>query len=279
GSWGFLPVFGRNGEIYDGYYTPKSGQLIAFVQVFTFAGATNYRNSRFSHELVSSKDYILNPKNTGYRGVHLVYKYYNKRVPEYDGLLIELQIRTRLQHTWATAVETMGLFLNKALKSSEGPDEWLDFFALAGSAFAILEKQNVAPIHEKYTSEEVLGLVVSEADRLNVVEQLDLFNMTADQISNDHRSGGYHIVLLDSKARVSFVESFGRRKLAEANKRYTQIEKEVKDDDDKQVVLVAAGSIDQLRKAYPNYFLDTREFISKLSEIREIVESKDKDEK
>ncbi|MGX1201491.1 substrate-binding domain-containing protein, partial [Marinobacter sp. MBR-105] len=31
---------GRNGEIYDGYYTPKSGQLIAFVQVFTFAGAT-----------------------------------------------------------------------------------------------------------------------------------------------------------------------------------------------------------------------------------------------
>ncbi|MEQ5837482.1 hypothetical protein, partial [Marinobacter sp. NFXS9] len=40
GSWGFLPVFGRNGEIYDGYYTPKSGQLIAFVQVFTFAGAT-----------------------------------------------------------------------------------------------------------------------------------------------------------------------------------------------------------------------------------------------
>ncbi|WP_349560140.1 hypothetical protein, partial [Marinobacter sp. NFXS9] len=42
GSWGFLPVFGRNGEIYDGYYTPKSGQLIAFVQVFTFAGATFY---------------------------------------------------------------------------------------------------------------------------------------------------------------------------------------------------------------------------------------------
>nr|WP_297401021.1 hypothetical protein [uncultured Marinobacter sp.] len=41
---GFLPVFGRNGEIYDGYYTPKTGQLIAFVQVFTFSGSTHYNS-------------------------------------------------------------------------------------------------------------------------------------------------------------------------------------------------------------------------------------------
>jgi len=36
----FLPVFGRNGEIYGGYYTPKSGQLIALIQVFAFARST-----------------------------------------------------------------------------------------------------------------------------------------------------------------------------------------------------------------------------------------------
>tara|TARA_B100000029_G_scaffold260763_1_gene257141 strand:- start:197 stop:649 length:453 start_codon:yes stop_codon:yes gene_type:complete len=41
-SWRFLPVFGRNGEIYGGNYTPKSGQLIALIQVFTFAGSTDY---------------------------------------------------------------------------------------------------------------------------------------------------------------------------------------------------------------------------------------------
>jgi len=40
-SWRFLPVFGRNGEIYGGNYTLKSGQLIALIQVFTFAGPTN----------------------------------------------------------------------------------------------------------------------------------------------------------------------------------------------------------------------------------------------
>ena len=34
----------------------------------------NYRNSKFSHELVGAKDYISTPKETGYRGIHLIYK-------------------------------------------------------------------------------------------------------------------------------------------------------------------------------------------------------------
>ncbi|WP_227715295.1 hypothetical protein, partial [Marinobacter sp. 1-3A] len=39
-SWRFLPVFGRNGEIYGGYYTRNSSQLIALFQFFGFAGTT-----------------------------------------------------------------------------------------------------------------------------------------------------------------------------------------------------------------------------------------------
>lgn len=34
----------------------------------------------------------------------------------------------------------MGTFLNHSLKDSEGPSSWLEFFALAGSAFAYLEE-------------------------------------------------------------------------------------------------------------------------------------------
>ena len=55
---------------------------------------TSYRTSNFKHELVSSKDYIDNPKPDGYRSVHLVYRYANERAPEYNGLLLELQLRT-----------------------------------------------------------------------------------------------------------------------------------------------------------------------------------------
>lgn len=72
---------------------------------------TEYRSSKFKHVLVSSKDYISEPKEDGYRGIHLIYKYSNPRAPAYEGLSLELQMRTRLQHAWATAVETMGTFL------------------------------------------------------------------------------------------------------------------------------------------------------------------------
>jgi len=60
----------------------------------------NYiNNRRLLHDLADQKDYIQNPRSEdGYRGIHLIYKYKNKNVPDYDGLRLELQIRTRLQH-------------------------------------------------------------------------------------------------------------------------------------------------------------------------------------
>jgi ppGpp synthetase/RelA/SpoT-type nucleotidyltranferase len=74
-------------------------------------------------------DYILSPKNSGYRSVHLLYKYNSdKKAPSiYNGLFIEVKIRSRLQHAWATAVETVVTFLQQALKSSQGEEEWLRF--------------------------------------------------------------------------------------------------------------------------------------------------------
>jgi Region found in RelA / SpoT proteins len=70
-----------------------------------------YRERKLQHELVSSKDYIAEPKTDGYRGIHLIYRYKNLQESSYNGLLLELQLRTKLQHAWATAVETMGTFL------------------------------------------------------------------------------------------------------------------------------------------------------------------------
>ncbi len=67
-------------------------------------------------------DYIHDdpgPKSSGYRGMHLAYEYGASK-PEYHGLRIELQVRTQLQHAWATAVETMDLFSGSELKYGKG---------------------------------------------------------------------------------------------------------------------------------------------------------------
>jgi putative GTP pyrophosphokinase len=227
----------------------------------------NYKKSRFEHELVSEKDYIENPKDTGYRGIHLVYKYKNKTVNLYDGLHIELQIRTRLQHSWATAVETMGTFLDHALKSSEGPEEWLNFFALTGSAFAHYEGCNPVPGYENLSPHDTYKKMIAEAKKLNVIDKLQAFSIAAHSISNDRKSGSYHIVILNLSEKTVSIESYGRKTLEEANKRYSQYENQITNGELIQVVLVATDSIESLMQAYPNYFLDTKEFVKVIQKI------------
>jgi hypothetical protein len=138
-----------------------------------------YRDrTRFSHELLEnlSKDYIQNPKADGYRSVHLVYRYKNPnpRYRQHDDLLIELQLRTKLQHSWAIASEIATMVLGKAIKSrgSQGQNPWRDFFALTSSAFACLEKSPVLPAHEKMTPPEIFLAVEKAAKELDVETML-----------------------------------------------------------------------------------------------------------
>src|SRR5260221_3270459 len=101
------------------------------------------------HELAGKefeKDYIVEPKASGYRSVHLKYKFNGReKSADYDGLRVEMQLRTALQHQWATAVEAAETFTRTPLKASEGAPNWLRFFALMGTVFAMREGSPVVP--------------------------------------------------------------------------------------------------------------------------------------
>ena len=233
----------------------------------------NYLTSRFNHDLVASYDYINNPKASGYRGIHLVYRYKNYRVPEYNGLLIELQIRTELQHAWATAVETMGTFLNHALKSSEGPNVWLDFFSLIGSAFAHLEKTQPVPGYEELSLQETFSAVLSKVKQLQVKDRLQAFSVAAKRIHIDRKPGSYHLVILNPEEKTVEVRTYSAGNLSIAGQHYTEIESRIAEGAPLQAVLVAAGNIENLRRAYPNYFLDTNKFIKQIQRIERLNKS------
>ena len=225
----------------------------------------DYRNSWFQHELLTTTDYIANPKASGYRSVHLVYKYSNEKNPAYNGLRVELQIRNKLQHAWATAVETMGTFLEQALKSSEGPEEWLDFFALTGSGFAHLEDCPPVPGYEGLSAQETYKNATAEARRLDVRNRLEAYRVAVDMISADKKLRSYHLIILDSTKKTVTIRAYGRNRLEEANNDYTETERNM--EEGTQVVLVSTGDIGALQRAYPNYFLDTTEFIRALDRI------------
>ena len=109
--------------------------------VYTYS--QKLQNSRIRHELKKTNDYIRNPKSSGYRSLHMIYRFrsdtQDKEIFNQYPMLIELQFRTHLQHIWATALETIGLFTNQALKAGQGSEEILRFFVVISSLFAIKE--------------------------------------------------------------------------------------------------------------------------------------------
>jgi hypothetical protein len=94
------------------------------------------------HEFRSESDYISGPKDDGYRSHHLIFNFHGRDANSrlYNGRRIELQVRTRLQHSWATAIEAVGLFRGEALKNHQGSQDWLRLFMLMSAEFAEAER-------------------------------------------------------------------------------------------------------------------------------------------
>lgn len=225
----------------------------------------SYRESSIKHTLVNEKDYIERPKTSGYRGVHLVYRYNSDRNGTFNGLQIEVQIRSQIQHCWATAVETVGTFLSQSLKSSEGEAEWLDFFVYTSSAFAYVE--GTPPGLSAENEADILQRVREYKHQLSVVEKLSSYGQALRTIEESTSSDAYYLMVLRPSFGTLEITGYKEKDLARATDDYIQAEQRVADEGGSEAVLVKTESLVALRSAYPNYFLDTQRFLAELDAI------------
>lgn len=231
----------------------EASDVHALVQAYS-------QNKNFPHNLIEKYDYISNPRDSdGYRSYHMIYKYENKSNPSYNGLRIEMQLRTRLQHIWATAVETMGTFLGQALKSKQGDKEWLDFFAVVSSAFSFLEGTAQVPRYAHLDKQQTINLVVELEKKLGAIEKMKNFSTVVHSIGSG-KSYFYHLLVLNSQKHTVEVYTYDRDNFEKALYDYAKFENDAAKGSKLEPVLVSAGPMDKLRKAYPNLFLDISEF-------------------
>ncbi|KAF2508624.1 RelA/SpoT domain-containing protein [Flavobacterium zhairuonense] len=218
-----------------------------------------------NHKLEKINDYIENPKISGYRSIHYIYKYYSK-TEKYNSLKVELQLRTKLQHYWATAVETAGIITKTSLKSSQGPDEWLEFFKIVSSLFAIKENLPVLEIHKKNTMQELMVECYNYCEKLKVIDTLKALRVTTEHLEKQKFPGDYYLIHIDIEKQIVSLNVFNKSRYNIATRTYLNLEKEI-DDTKNAVVLVSATSFKSLKQAYPSYFLDTSEFLNALERI------------
>lgn len=225
-----------------------------------------YLAEPLSHTFNGHKDYIENPKDTGYRGIHLKYSIasVNPDWP-YNGLKIEIQLRTRLQHKWATAVEAAETFTGQALKSNQGNEHWRRFFALMSSVFALRENSATVP-GTPSTVEELHSEICALDKEHHMAATFSGYRAIFPQVEKQ-KEAKYFLVRLDPIRRLVRVKGFKKNESQEANRMYTEAEQEIANQSAIRVVLVSVSSIAALQRAYPNYFLDTDAFLSEVNAI------------
>ncbi|OOR90197.1 (p)ppGpp synthetase [Moraxella caviae] len=224
---------------------------------------------RHQHEpLLPPKDYISQPKPDGYRSLHQVFKYKATAHSESDGLNIELQIRTKLQHYWATAVETLGLIEKSSFKTGQGSDEYKLFFRLASVLFAYAENQAVIDDFKNTPITDVVQQFTALEQELQAFSKLQGLIITAQHVNAiSSKDAFYYLMQLDSNKGEVSITPFSKKQLSIAESIYRLQEIENVDNPHIELVLMSAVNFKDIKKAYPNYFLDTKAFIENLTRI------------
>jgi hypothetical protein len=226
-----------------------------------------YQTNPLRHSLIRTRDYIEDPKDDGYRSVHLMYRFSgNASSVPWHRLRIEIQLRTKLQHAWATAVETVDAFTGQDLKFGGGESEWRRFFQLMGALHARLEKTSAIPSTPQ--SEEALLKEIRESEAsLRVISCLSDCTSITEHITKQRAPNRewYLVQMMPERATV-YVKgyAFGEFDLARTD---LEIAEQQFEGTKNQAVLVRTNSRKELRRAYPNYFADTKYFTSVLQKF------------
>lgn len=224
------------------------------------------------------KDYIKNPKDDGYRGYHLIGRFRDNKGGKRN---IELQVRTRLQHDWATTLEIVDLFTGQALKSNQGEEQWKEFFQGVSEQFALMEEIHLFDTLEDEQKQAIYqrkllnnpdkipsyNLAKEQALKLDVVRILEAYANSlkiADERLSEESLKGYVLLEVDTIGSTVSSTLFTEDQNESAEKMYASVEKLAAEKDGLVVALVSTTAVGGLKEAYPNYFADSTEFLNHL---------------
>lgn len=223
---------------------------------------------RMPHEVRNHKNYVDQAKPDGYRSHHLIFKFEGDGDrAAYRGRRVELQIRTKLQHSWATAVEVVGQTRLEELKSGKGSAEWLRFFRLMSDEFSFqegCERDRVASDRRQRLEE------IRECNNaLHAMDVLENHRTTTRYIASYILSGDARVFLIryDNINHTVSVEGYSDPSVGALALQHEEMSMEEAKLTENSAVLVDAKEAASIVSAFPNYFGDVSLFLGRLKAI------------
>jgi hypothetical protein len=224
-----------------------------------------YRTSA-RHTFHKETDYIANPKRGGYRCFHLMYKFKGEgATAALDGRRIEVQIRTRLQHSWATAVEAVGLFRKEDMKGGQGDADWLRLFELMSAELALAENcpegAGLPPrqqrVGELQKLNQKLGAIATLENLRHAVDYMAHYNIGMDSpryFRLEYDNVTHKVTVTPSLRSITVMSDAEQKDNVSGENRITTVE-------------IEADRVEDLYEGYPNYFGDVQLFTRNLKDI------------
>lgn len=216
-------------------------------------------------------DYIATPKpnDCGYRSLHIIYRYEHSSGKKFN---IEAQLRTKLQHLWATTVEIVDILERTKIKThSHSPDteksehqiQWESLLSIMSSYIAY--KEGAIHLSDEDKIEISQRLQALNKD-LNAVTRLESFKIISEQVYSccDKTTKYLLLAVNESSLQMLFSKEFDSQ--SNAIYFYNELEKIAQNLDDINILLVSTKYMNQLEEAYPNYLGDCASFITILNE-------------
>jgi putative GTP pyrophosphokinase len=229
-----------------------------------------FNSRKVLHKRTSGEkfNYLLNPKESGYRGIHDVFSHESKitGMSPWNNLRVEIQYRTQVQHAWATGVEVCDRIFKDRLKFGQGEIAHALLFSLWSEALA-RHPEGMKSCHPDLSGSDLLDRIKSLDAHVKVLEAFGKLLSFKGKI----RSGRNLLLSIgeDNRPKVqsyaSFPKALAAAEVVERNGAEGAF-----------AVAVRGRNTTELRSAFRNYFNDTKELVNLMEEsLKEISINQD----
>lgn len=190
--------------------------------------------------------------DTGYRALHIIL--------EVSGRMLELQLRSRIQHYWSESIERTSVIYAHRLKEKEGDPIVIEYFKEFSNALHEIETNKRIPtkgeliLQEKRERAEDIINKASYGNQLSgYVNQNVIKAMTSIERSRAGSFNNWILVFDWSDGNFVTWEMVSRDPEAAVTE-YLRYEAEHPEDERKEVVMIGTSSIETVQHTHSHYF-------------------------
>ena len=191
--------------------------------------------------------------DSGYRAAHIIM--------EKDGVSLELQIRSRIQHYWAELIERTSVIYGYVIKELEGDERVIKYFKELSNLFYLIETGQQPDASQKIDIERrriEAESVINESDTRNILSGYINEGLVKTLQDKERRIGNSNFnnwVFIFNWNQGIFVDwTIVSLDPDEAIKSYVEYENKYPADKGFEVVLVGTSSVANVRETHSHYF-------------------------